>query len=304
MIDVRLDRLFNNRLNHIRDPETTTMDHDVVEILYRKNNLGFRGDDFDVNNEILFLGCSHTFGDGLMEEDIWPFLLAKKMNLKFSNLAEGGDSSIIQIIKAFKYFEKIGNPKIIIALFPSKRMPTPFVPGKLESSNKQRQKTMMEDKSSALVEVTQISPDVFDKYSKAPHNPEFIFTEEMSLLYELHLIDMLRIYCKLFNIKFVWSNWDPDYQIFYHKEINKIYPEYHKDYCFIDEFLWNPNKQNGCIDIFKEPGAIDCHKDRSHHPLFYQAADRKGNKIPHWGVHKHIHIAEAFYNHIESSSLN
>ena len=304
MINSPLFRIFNNRLIHNRLKQPVMRNpNDVVEILYRRNSLGFRGDDFNVNNEILFLGCSHTYGDGLMEEDTWPSLVAKKMNLKFSNLGEGGDSAIGQVIKAFQYFETFGNPKIIVALFPSNRMPVPYVLGKMQRGDNAKQRIMVKDPKSTSIEVALIR-EPYAQYSKAPHDPEYILTEEMAFFYEQSLIDMLRVYCNMLNIKLVWSNWEPEYQDSYYEEINKYYPEHHKEYCFIEEFGWNDTRPKGSLDIFRDPGVLSCHKEHNDHPLFYQAADSKDGRFPHWGTHKHIHIAEAFLKHIESINLN
>ena len=63
-------------------------------IYYRINQQGFRGDDFDESQEhIVTFGCSFTFGVGLSEEQTWPYMLAKYLNLPVYNLALGGASA-------------------------------------------------------------------------------------------------------------------------------------------------------------------------------------------------------------------
>ena len=68
-------------------------DHEQA-IEYRYNRDGFRGSDFDVSRPgIMTLGCSFTFGVGLGEAQVWPWLVAQNLNVPCYNLAWGGGSS-------------------------------------------------------------------------------------------------------------------------------------------------------------------------------------------------------------------
>ena len=51
-------------------------------ISYDRNSNGHRCkniDEIDLNNYILFIGCSHTEGIGLKLEDTYPYLLSNKL---------------------------------------------------------------------------------------------------------------------------------------------------------------------------------------------------------------------------------
>jgi hypothetical protein len=62
-------------------------------ITYKINSHGFRADEFGGGPYLLALGCSYTVGIGLPVESIWPYLVAKELNLKCANLAWGGYST-------------------------------------------------------------------------------------------------------------------------------------------------------------------------------------------------------------------
>jgi hypothetical protein len=293
-----IKRLFVNELLEFpKGAHHYHMDSDIVDIDYSLNSLGYRSEEFDGNSEILFLGCSQTYGQGIPQENTWTDILSKKMNLTSSSLSARGDSIIGQITKAFYYFQNFGNPKIIVALFPDFRMMTPYTEGKMEALNKFKRHKFEEYEHMPLVEYSEIS-GTFAKYSKAPHDPQEIFTEEFIFFYDNIFIDMLRQYCHSNNIKFFWSNWDPKYQGYLYNEINKFYPEHLEGYCQIEAFIWNTD--TGDTDSYGEFNALDCHTDHDrNHELFYRGADRKDGHTPHWGTHKHLHIAEDFYNFIK-----
>ena len=55
----------------------------IDDIFYRVNTNGFRADTFKKNDnrlKIMSLGCSFTFGIGVMQGDEWPNKLAQKYN--------------------------------------------------------------------------------------------------------------------------------------------------------------------------------------------------------------------------------
>lgn len=64
-----------------------------VSISYVRNDLGHRCKnvrDIDLDNYILFVGCSHTEGIGLELEKTYPYLVANKLNCDYYNLGIGG----------------------------------------------------------------------------------------------------------------------------------------------------------------------------------------------------------------------
>ena len=301
-----IKRLFINEL--IEFPHGAHLLHqgkDIINIEYNLNSLGYRDREFDGKSDILFLGCSNTYGQGIPEEDAWTKILSKKMNLSSSSLAARGDSTINQVAKAFYYFEKFGNPKIVVALFPFSRIMTPYVKGKMETKNKFKRDKFEKYDYMPMIEYSETWGS-FDRFSKAPHDPQSVLPEDFVFFYENIFIDMLRQYCKSNNIKFVWSNWDPMYQEDIYNEVNSFYPQHHEGYCYIEAFDWKiPDQEptqpgaRGEADTYGEFNALDCHTEQDrNHRLFYRAADRIDGHIPHWGTHKHLHVAEDFYNFI------
>jgi hypothetical protein len=86
-------------LENIRDPEVYQYFQDQGwlypgTIQYRINSEGFRGDEFDPDvPNLVALGDSFTFGIGLPEHTVWPWLLGKRLDLRVHNLALGGASA-------------------------------------------------------------------------------------------------------------------------------------------------------------------------------------------------------------------
>ncbi len=90
-------------------------------ILYRFNNFGHRCKDvdkIDLDNYILFAGCSHTEGEGLNVEDTYPFITAKELNCDYYNLglaASGFDVLFFNVMTWLKVYNK---PKLIVLQYP------------------------------------------------------------------------------------------------------------------------------------------------------------------------------------------
>jgi hypothetical protein len=109
---------------------------------YKINSYGYRCPEFrplpDGGKNVVVLGCSHTFGEGLEEEEIWVSRVAKESNkiLRWWNLGRPG-SSADQMIRILYGTEKILFPKIIIACWPawSRRERLDSYPQNLTSDN-------------------------------------------------------------------------------------------------------------------------------------------------------------------------
>lgn len=64
------------------------------KILYKFNKHGFRSAEFDTPGpRAVFLGCSHTFGVGLPNENTWPHLVSSALGYHNFNLGVGGSSN-------------------------------------------------------------------------------------------------------------------------------------------------------------------------------------------------------------------
>jgi len=87
---------------------------------YKTNSLGYRCPEFhplpDGGKNVVVLGCSHTFGEGLEENETWVNQVAKQSNkiLRWWNLGQPGASADL-MIRILYGTEKVLFPKIIIA---------------------------------------------------------------------------------------------------------------------------------------------------------------------------------------------
>jgi hypothetical protein len=91
---------------------------------YETNSLGYRCPEFrplpDGGKNVVVLGCSHTFGEGLEENETWVSQVAKDPNkiLRWWNLGQPGASADL-MIRILYGAEKVLFPKIIIACWPA-----------------------------------------------------------------------------------------------------------------------------------------------------------------------------------------
>jgi len=90
-------------------------------IEYKLNNYGFRTDDdfYDRDTGTVYLGCSHTFGNGHHLENIWSYKLHQKIGEgKFFNLSCPG-TGITSHYYFLKYFSKKLKFKKVYHYYPS-----------------------------------------------------------------------------------------------------------------------------------------------------------------------------------------
>ena len=92
---------------------------------YKTNSHGYRCPEFsplpDGGKNVVVLGCSHTFGEGLEEGQIWCTQLSKLLeekNLRFWNLGQPG-ASPDKVVRILHGTEKVLFPKIIIVCWPA-----------------------------------------------------------------------------------------------------------------------------------------------------------------------------------------
>ena len=91
---------------------------------YETNSLGYRCPEFrplpDGGKNVVVLGCSHTFGEGLEENETWVSQVAKQSNkiLRWWNLGQPGASADL-MIRILYGAEKVLFPKIIVACWPA-----------------------------------------------------------------------------------------------------------------------------------------------------------------------------------------
>lgn len=91
-----------------------------VDISYDINEYGFRSPSFyDSNNNIVFLGCSHTTGIGLPLEKTFPYLISEKLGMNLCNLSVPGGSNDT-CYRLGSFWIPILKPKIVICYVVSK----------------------------------------------------------------------------------------------------------------------------------------------------------------------------------------
>jgi len=276
-----------------------------MKVKYKTNSHGYRSDEFGLNQEVLVLGCSQTFGQGIPQEFTWAKIFADNIGKSYANLAQPGDSVQAQVHKAFKYFEEFGNPETIVASFPSSRLEMPYIPKKIATKLSLSQSEVREECQMQQIFLY----DDIEKFSKVPHSPEEVLPIEVGIFYSFTFIQILQQYCRSHNIKLIWNMWD-DESFFEYVKINV--PEALIDYLHINfrEFMFDNNDGVEYIShesIEKAYILPECHQELKDHVLFYRAADygpEHGNG--HWGIHINQHIAEHFlqrYKEIKNYNL-
>jgi hypothetical protein len=274
---------------------------DIIPIEYSKNDLGYRSQPFENKADILFLGDSFTRGDGLPVEKTYPYILSEKLGQSFSSLAVGGESVAMQIAKCFFYFKKYGHPKNIVALFPMHRFSYPYIENQMENPKENGNQAKVFN-SPGVTKRYVLTSDLYDfmveDYAKKPYLPKEVISNQIAFFYDRIMLDVLEQYCESNNINFFWSSWNQAYQKALFGQIEKKYPGYHKNYCWIEANSWYAK---GDIVVPPKQDKVTCHLDQSEELLFNIAADRLKNngRGAHNGFHWHIHAAEDFYNKIK-----
>lgn len=92
------------------------------QVSYIRNSNGHRCKeikDIDLNNYILYAGCSHTEGIGLELENTYPYLLSKSLNCDYYNLSVGGSGIDVILHNLIVWFGIVKHkPKLVIIQWP------------------------------------------------------------------------------------------------------------------------------------------------------------------------------------------
>jgi hypothetical protein len=95
----------------------------TAEITYNHNSLGHRSvepKNLNLDNYILFTGCSHTEGIGLELEKTYPYLVADELGCDYYNLALGGTGIDTMMYNLSLWLGKVKErPKAIVVQWPS-----------------------------------------------------------------------------------------------------------------------------------------------------------------------------------------
>lgn len=114
---------FNKNLIGYEKPNTSIV---LQGILFKYNSLGHRCKevtDIDLNNYILFAGCSHTEGEGLHIEESYPHLTAKMLDMDYYNLGIRASGFDVMFYNVMSWLATYPQPKLIVLQYPD---PTRF----------------------------------------------------------------------------------------------------------------------------------------------------------------------------------
>lgn len=286
-------------------PKTVKYDWDSSNT-YTYNSKGYRSDEFNLGTELVYSGCSFTHGDGVSSKKIWGSVVADTLGFSHSNLGIPG-SSCYQIVRnLFKYFKTYGNPKVVLCLFPDlNRFYAPNVPGLFANDKYSSRRGMEQAYSEYGIGSYKLAP----KYLQIPYKPNTVIPEEFAIMLSVHAIYSLIDYCKSNNIDILWSTWHDVFS----KYIDLNYRKFDTStYVDIKNSSWHHNPKTG-LGTYYHPdfradnyctdsdctGWATCHEDlREQWPNNFDIGTDLGtngvSRHPHWGVHRHAHIAEAF----------
>ena len=173
---------------------------------HQTNSYGYRCPEFSPmpngGKNVVVLGCSHTFGEGLEEHETWVSVVAKNSNktLRWWNLARPGGNAD-QMVRILYGTEKVLFPKIIVACWPawSRRERLDLYPQNLTSDNNLlRTENSNTDRNNFLQNIF-----FLEKFAdKAGARTFHCFAEDC---YELD--NKLQV-LKNFTIKNCWPEWD------------------------------------------------------------------------------------------------
>jgi hypothetical protein len=243
----------------------------------KNNSLNFRSPEFKKNIDLLFAGCSFTWGSGLPFDVTWGVKLAKENNLSYNSIAFPGGSCMRIVFNIFKYFENFGNPKTLLVLFPDFSRVRTYVDSKiLVSENKEEYFKFIDH---------QYPKHKYNipKYIQLPTDAKNLYSEEFCYMLNSMYIKMLEVYCNNNNIKFIWFKWTED---FFDLDgglsgFSNYYPV-------------NKNDLKGWELNASAPIHSMCHQEEKNTTgqidyLWHMAKDAQ-----HFGIHWHIHVKEIF----------
>jgi hypothetical protein len=271
----------------------------VDHINKRINSNGHRGPDFINNVDILFSGCSNTFGIGVEDGEIWGEVVAKNLGLTYNNLSFRAGSAMQCILNIFNYCKKYGNPKYILCAFPTLTRTFAFVDSEFLTSRPYEHLLRLRY-GGDIGPYRSVHVSEKDTYLKMPSRVDQVFPNEHRVWVNLMFISMLETYCNSNNIKLLWTNWVDVYN-----NKNELMNTEFNNYFTIDD-NWDQTIPLKETDLSKYQKCHQDMKDR-HSKSFDRGTDWEHQKsndyLAHWGSHTHIHVAENFIEEIKKRGL-
>lgn len=188
---------------------------------YSLNSNGFRSPEFSNDMEVIFGGCSNTFGAGMPQEATWPSLVAEGLGItNYGVVAVPGYSIQAIVSDIFSVIREYSKPKMIICNFPDFSRHD-FV--RLGQSGA-GQFNIKKEVPNIPVRVGVIN---------ARYNDGCVIPDHFCSFLNLMAIMHLESFCKEAGVKFLWTSWHirPDLQV-----------ENPGNYSNLPEFVNNPER--------------------------------------------------------------
>lgn len=149
-------------------------DYTEDEYMYTVNKHNFRGNEFVIKpNTIMTAVCSHTYGIGVRDSEVWGSRLADMFNTYHINLGVGGIGIDTTAMLIKQCFEEELIPNTLLVLWPSKER-------KMLVGNKERQ---IDDQVLDFITEEQVDPFI---YQFAPGNTSI--DKQADVLFKAHLL--------------------------------------------------------------------------------------------------------------------
>jgi hypothetical protein len=205
MTDISLSKRYFGRIKRNYEEKVMFYEKDMdiesdESITYKYNNEGFRCDDFTREKSglhILFGGCSETEGSSNRLEDVWANVLYNKIKEQnevagYYNVGKAGLTVSGVVMNIFQYAYDYGCPDYIFLQLPDQ---TRYI-------------TWSESKGwypKYQVKDADIHNNIDNEHFFKNHeSPEII---KVNMLFDYLLLRNLIHFCKINNIKLIWSTW-------------------------------------------------------------------------------------------------
>jgi hypothetical protein len=285
------------------------------------NSFGFAGSEFKEAADIVALGCSFTFGQGVYPGSAWPNHIEKYLNKKVHNLGAPAKGVPFNINSFFDYVNEFGNPKYVLCLFPN------FTRIEMVSRSHDTRPSKKHITSGKLPELYEdekiiqyslslpISYDSKPKYFKSPLLAEEVIPQEFAHTISIQYIKMLEAYCNTNNIVLLWTTWMNEQNSWIKNNIEKTF---FRNFIYLNNLEFHSREEDErkdiLCDIKHEPDKkcyteSNCHqKEKDLYGKNFMLADdwenyKDINIKGHWGVHRHLHVAEMFLRGINDYNI-
>jgi hypothetical protein len=206
--------------------------HRYPEFEYRLNNYGFRSDDFnsiDATDNVLYGGCSNTFGLGLPVELTWAYALNQKFGKdKFFSVAVNSASTSVVVNNTIHYIRTIGKPKAIILLMPDLKRVIAKITQRVDKTN------------GTYMMINNTGKQLFNRDEKDKSFFGYVLESNYKINF-YHNIRTLEFICEELNIPLMWSTWNEDLNELMKNELSGKLNHYVNLVDYLSEDLYQKN---------------------------------------------------------------